>query len=96
MTPGFGGQRFQKIALEKVEKLCQWKKKHPHLEVKIMVDGGINEKTAMEVKAKCSGSGVDIILVAGTFLFDHPNLSQQVQMLKEEEKDNANDEFISQ
>jgi ribulose-phosphate 3-epimerase len=65
VEPGFGGQKFQTIALTKIEQLRQFREATPSGEnIKIMVDGGINETTAGSV-------GADI-LVAGTFLFQHP------------------------
>mmetsp|Transcript_17887 Transcript_17887/g.26254 ORF Transcript_17887/g.26254 Transcript_17887/m.26254 type:complete len:249 (-) Transcript_17887:95-841(-) len=75
VEPGFGGQRFQEGALTKLSKLRQWRdERHINSErqggapqLKLLVDGGINGETApLAVEA-----GADI-LVAGTFLFQHP------------------------
>ena len=57
--PGFGGQSFISDVLEKVKII---KKKKANLEIQI--DGGINEKTAVEAKK----AGV-CNLVAGSFIF---------------------------
>lgn len=62
--PGFGGQSFQDKALDKVRQLSEWRGSKVF---EIMVDGGINSETA----ALAINAGADI-LVAGTFLFQHP------------------------
>ena len=63
VNPGFGGQPFQGLALDKVRQLCAWRDARAFL---IMVDGGINRETA----SFAIDAGADI-LVAGTFLFQH-------------------------
>ena len=65
VEPGFGGQQFQRIALEKIKSL----KSHinqSEKNIKILVDGGVNQHTSSEI----IDAGADI-LVAGTFLFKH-------------------------
>jgi ribulose-phosphate 3-epimerase len=66
VEPGFGGQRFQANALEKIETLKHWRQKN-FVSFDILVDGGINNETAPAV----IDAGADI-LVAGTYLFHHP------------------------
>ena len=61
--PGFGGQSFQHLAIDKVRQLALWRGSRAF---RIMVDGGLNSETA--VLAIDAGSD---ILVAGTFLFQH-------------------------
>ena len=70
VEPGFGGQQFNEVAIQKIIML----RKHldeslrPRgINVKILVDGGINKHTSPLVK----DAGADI-LVAGTSLFRHP------------------------
>jgi ribulose-phosphate 3-epimerase len=63
VEPGFGGQKFQDCAYEKIAKLATFREETSEA-FDILVDGGINEATA-------SGIGADI-LVAGTYLFNHP------------------------
>jgi ribulose-phosphate 3-epimerase len=67
VEPGFGGQDFQRTALDKVRFLHAWNTSRPRENiVDIMVDGGINKDTiaqVLEAGAK--------ILVAGSFLFKH-------------------------
>lgn len=82
VEPGFGGQKFQESALCKLRKLVAWRdsvqdesspfKSSP---VEFMVDGGVNKDTALKVLY----AGADII-VAGSFLFNHPiSLEQGVR-----------------
>jgi ribulose-phosphate 3-epimerase len=76
VPPGFGGQEFHPDVLEKVaftRDLCTQYK----LPLKIQVDGGINEETA----ARCIQAGADVI-VAGTYLFNAPNMKEAVSKLR--------------
>ncbi len=63
VEPGFGGQQFQEVAVEKIETLKRFRQDEC-LTFDIMVDGGINHYTAERTRAD--------ILVAGTFLLQHP------------------------
>eukprot|EP00429_Kryptoperidinium_foliaceum_P017639 CAMPEP_0176044908 /NCGR_PEP_ID=MMETSP0120_2-20121206/22290_1 /TAXON_ID=160619 /ORGANISM="Kryptoperidinium foliaceum, Strain CCMP 1326" /LENGTH=805 /DNA_ID=CAMNT_0017378313 /DNA_START=309 /DNA_END=2726 /DNA_ORIENTATION=+ len=63
VEPGFGGQKFQAIAVDKVEDLLRLRSDN-ELAFEIMVDGGINEETVSRT------AGADI-LVAGSYLFQH-------------------------
>lgn len=63
VEPGFGGQAFMPEALDKIKhfsELCRKK----NIERYIQVDGGINEKTALE----CKAAGANV-LVAGSYIF---------------------------
>lgn len=74
--PGFGGQAFMPEVLEKVKftrDLCD----KFDLPMSIQVDGGINAETAKE----CVEAGADI-LVAGTYLFNFPDLAEGIRQLK--------------
>lgn len=65
VEPGFGGQKFQHTTLSKIQTL----RKHidqSQRNVKILVDGGVNQDTSKEI----INAGADI-LVAGSFLFKH-------------------------
>ena len=64
VEPGFGGQTFQDKTYGKIKRLMKFRDENKEILFQIMVDGGINESTA-------SKTGADI-LVAGTFLFQHP------------------------
>lgn len=69
VEPGFGGQKFNDVALEKIVSLRRYiDGKSMKMKVNILVDGGINHSTSSLVK----DAGADI-LVAGTALFRHPN-----------------------
>jgi ribulose-phosphate 3-epimerase len=78
VEPGFGGQTFLSSALDKIT----WLRKHIN-ETKskcfIEVDGGINDKTGKQ----CRLAGADI-LVAGSYLFNHPHLKEAFQSLRNE------------
>ena len=80
VEPGFGGQEFQSVVLQKIQRLRKFceaeENRSTCANISIMVDGGINEKTAPLV------SDADI-LVAGTFLFRHPvSLANGVNQLR--------------
>ena len=77
VEPGFGGQKFQLAVVEKIKRLYQFRKElinnsHHFL---ILVDGGMNEKTAPTVM------NADI-LVAGTFIFKHDDLRDSITKIK--------------
>lgn len=76
VNPGFGGQKFIKNAILKVEQvknLIHLKGSHAIVEV----DGGVNLETGKElVKA-----GADV-LVAGSFVFNSENPSATIEALK--------------
>jgi ribulose-phosphate 3-epimerase len=66
VEPGFGGQHFQEHVLQKIKALWEWRDARG-LSFDIMVDGGVNDNTARRIV----DAGADV-LVAGTFLFNHP------------------------
>ncbi len=73
---GFGGQVFMPETLEKVRELVRIRDAR-HLNFSIEIDGGINERTAVEsVQA-----GVDI-LVAGSYVFGGGNYAKQIRNLR--------------
>lgn len=76
VEPGFGGQKFMDIAIDKIVKLK--KIINPHKTV-IEVDGGINENTAK----LCINAGADI-LVAGTAVFKNDDYEKNIRTLKGE------------
>ncbi len=76
VEPGFGGQGFIYETLEKISELkAELDKKG--LDIPIQVDGGINDKTALEVK-KCGAS----VLVAGSYLFKAADMKNAVELLR--------------
>jgi ribulose-phosphate 3-epimerase len=64
VMPGFGGQSFDPVALDKLRRLRQVGGD----ELVLSIDGGVNEKTI----ADCTSAGADL-LVAGTAFFGHPD-----------------------
>lgn len=74
VEPGFGGQTFQEIAIEKIQKLVGFRRTSGKT-FQIMVDGGINQETAKRTTAAD-------ILVAGTFLFNKSNMEEGVHELE--------------
>ena len=60
VMPGFGGQKFDPVALDKLA----WLRDHEACEAVIEVDGGVN----LETVASCAEAGAEL-LVAGSALF---------------------------
>ncbi|KAF3363207.1 Ribulose-phosphate 3-epimerase [Chlamydiales bacterium STE3] len=89
VKPGFGGQAFISEVLEKVKftrDICNQldiraggivSKSEDHLPFDIQVDGGINQETA-----KLSLEAGANVIVAGTYLFKTPNISEGVKSLR--------------
>lgn len=76
VEPGFGGQKFMPIALDKISELDALRKELS-LSYEIEVDGGINEETA---KA-CTIAGADI-LVAGSSVFRSDDRKAAIDALR--------------
>ena len=76
VSPGFGGQSFNSIAIEKIHRLSQLKENNSFI---IEVDGGINPETAK----LCINAGVDV-LVAGTSIFKDGNYKDNIKKLRGE------------
>jgi ribulose-phosphate 3-epimerase len=75
VEPGFGGQKFMPLAVEKIKTIKNYIKKNK-LKTLIEVDGGINFETAK----LCAQAGVDV-LVAGSYLFGAKDLSNKLKAL---------------
>lgn len=76
VEPGFGGQKFMPMALDKIAYLAEYRKEKG-LKYLIEVDGGINQETAEQ----CAKVNVDIV-VAGTYVFKAENPRQVVAELQ--------------
>ena len=76
VNPGYGGQKLIPECLEKVKKLAEMRQSKG-LDFLISVDGGINEKTALEAKK----DGADILVIGSAF-FANPDKKGLVQRLK--------------
>jgi ribulose-phosphate 3-epimerase len=72
VMPGFGGQQFDPVALEKLQDL----RSRVRREVILQVDGGVNCDTI----AACAAAGADGF-VAGSAIFNHKDYSGQVDTL---------------
>lgn len=72
VMPGFGGQEFDPVALEKLRRLRA--KAGPRL--LLSVDGGVNTETA----PLCAEAGAELF-VTGTALLSHPNYGKRIAEL---------------
>ena len=72
VNPGFGGQKFIEIALEKIRALRLMRE-----DLLIQVDGGINAETAK----LCRKAGA-YVLVAGSYVFGAKDRSAAIQSLR--------------
>ena len=63
--PGFGGQHFMPVAVEKIARAAEVARRQ-HLDLTIEVDGGIDPETVVQV----AEAGADTF-VAGSAIFDH-------------------------
>lgn len=75
VNPGFGGQKFIPMALEKVRKLAALREER-RADFRIEIDGGISTETV----ADAVRSGVEI-LVAGNGIFGNGNPTENTQRL---------------
>lgn len=73
VQPGFGGQKFNPVAIDKIAALSKYKKEKNFL---IEVDGGINATTIQDVrKAGCD------LFVAGSAVFNQNDRKKAVEAL---------------
>ncbi|MFD0671807.1 ribulose-phosphate 3-epimerase [Cohnella sp. GCM10027633] len=77
INPGFGGQSFMPSMLPKLRQLRDMLERHGRGDVHIQVDGGINRETAALVREAGANS-----LVAGTYIFGHPNRAEAIASLR--------------
>lgn len=76
VVAGKGGQKFNDVALDKIEYLNDYRKAH-NLNYLIQVDGGINDETIIPCKEK----GVDLV-VSGSFILKRKPYIEQIKLLK--------------
>lgn len=76
VEPGFGGQPFIHHSIDKVRRLKELRDKTGSKAL-IEVDGGVNEKTGLEL----ARAGADV-LVAGSFVFSNPDPLSAIHTLK--------------
>ncbi len=77
VNPGFGGQRFLPVALDKIAHLDRLRAERGY-RYRIEVDGGVDLSNAAEIV----GAGCDV-LVAGSSIFGTPDAGQAVKSMKE-------------
>jgi ribulose-phosphate 3-epimerase len=75
VEPGFGGQAFQEIVVDKIKTLNALRLKQ-NLNLQIEIDGGINDKTIH----KLDHTGIDMV-VAGSYLFGHADLAERIEVI---------------
>ena len=73
VMPGFGGQKFDPVALEKL----QWLREHSSDGTLLEVDGGVNDTT---IEA-CARAGAEYFVV-GSGVFAHENYQERVSTLE--------------
>ena len=72
VMPGFGGQEFDPVALDKL----RWLRDHPSCDALLEVDGGVNAETIGD----CTAAGADL-LVAGTAFFGAEDRTARMKQL---------------
>lgn len=76
INPGFGGQKFEEMTYDRVRKLRKMINERG-LETLIEIDGGVSDKNARPLIE--AGANV---LVAGSYIFNHPKPHLQIDNLK--------------
>jgi ribulose-phosphate 3-epimerase len=77
VNPGFGGQKFIPVAIEKIRQLDEWRKRY-NADFRIEVDGGVDMQNA----AVLVQAGVNT-LVAGTSIFHTPDSAAAVSHMRQ-------------
>jgi len=77
VEPGFGGQKFMPVAVDKISRIHDRAKEMGLDNLMIEVDGGINELTGH----MCTLAGANV-LVAGSYVFGAENVSDAISKLK--------------
>jgi ribulose-phosphate 3-epimerase len=73
VMPGFGGQHFDPVALEKLQTL----RDRADCDALLEVDGGVNDETA----GACAEAGAELF-VAGTAIFSHDNYAVAIDEIR--------------
>lgn len=76
VEPGFGGQSFMRETMPKVKAIREEATKR-NLDLRIQVDGGIDDKTVSEATA----NGADV-LVAGSYIFKAQDRKSAIEKLR--------------
>ena len=80
INPGFGGQKFEEITIDKVKKLRKMIDDRG-LDTLIEIDGGVNQETGQRLV----DAGANV-LVAGSYVFGNSNPIQAIAQLKTMQK----------
>lgn len=80
INPGFGGQKFEEITIEKVKKLRRMIDDRG-LDILIEIDGGVNQETGQRL----IDAGANV-LVAGSYVFGNANPVEAIAGLKNMKK----------
>lgn len=75
VMPGFGGQEFNPVALDKL----RWLRDHPKCDALLEVDGGVNDDTI----ADCTAAGAEL-LVTGTAFFGADDYQARITQLTDQ------------
>lgn len=76
VEPGLGGQEFIESSVEKIKKL-KTEIKNRNLDIKISVDGGINNNNVF----KCIDNGADIVIL-GSYLLKVSDIKKEIISIK--------------
>src|ERR1700722_9681083 len=76
VNPGFGGQKFIPVAIEKIRQLDEWRRRY-NAEFRIEVDGGVDMQNA----AVLAQAGANT-LVAGTSIFHTPDAAAAARHMR--------------
>jgi len=77
VEPGFGGQKFMKDMMPKVQEAAEWRKAGGH-KYDIEVDGGLDRYTIWDAVR----AGAEVI-VAGTSVFGQPDVGEAIKDLRD-------------
>ena len=77
VEPGFGGQKFMPVAVDKISRIHDKAKEMGLDNLMIEVDGGINEQTG----EMCTYAGANV-LVAGSYVFGAEDVADAIAKLK--------------
>jgi ribulose-phosphate 3-epimerase len=76
VNPGFGGQKFIPVAIEKIRQLDEWRRRY-NADFRIEVDGGVDMQNA----AVLTHAGANT-LVAGTSIFHTPDAAAATRQMR--------------
>ncbi len=79
IRPGFGGQAFMPEVLPTIQTIWEESQRIGKRDLVLMVDGGINQQTAVE----CAKRGTNAY-VAGTFLFGAKDMAAEIASMRKQ------------